>query len=327
MATKIRCFNLTGASRDGLKRRQHAEHRADGRQCAHRGGNQQDSKAVPFGQAGHSVREGSIDMAIAPGGAGNERLGAPAQRALSQLYPLTCMVHSAVGAGSAEDAVASRRQTGRVKPVDVVIVDDHPVFAQALAMAIDSSGDLRCAGVASTAEGALSLTEQAQPDAVVMDIGLGDDDGIALTREITSRYPETRVLILTGQNPSPAIVQASAEARASGFLPKMVSLGTVVDAVPLLSTECFVTDRELIGTLCAQRAARSGAAATRSDTLTHRERDILELLVEGVDVQAAALRLGITVNTARGYVKNLYRKLGVHNQLELLAVARRRELL
>jgi DNA-binding NarL/FixJ family response regulator len=209
-----------------------------------------------------------------------------------------------------------------------MIVDNHAVFAQALAMAIDSSSELRCAGVASTAEGALSLAEQAQPDAVVMDIGLGDGDGIALTREITSRFPETRVLILTGQNPSPSLVQASAEARASGFLPKVVSLSAVVDAVHLLSTECFVTDRDLIGALCAQqRPARSSASAAQADTLTHRERDILELLVEGVDVQAAALRLGITVNTARGYVKNLYRKLGVHNQLELLAVARRRDLL
>lgn len=237
------------------------------------------------------------------------------------------MAYSMVGTRSTEDTVASRRQMEGDTSLDVVIVDDHPVFAQALAMAIDSSGDLRCAGVASDAEGALALAEQARPDAVVMDIGLGDDDGIALTREITSRYPETRVLILTGQNPSPTIVQASAEARASGFLPKMVSLGTVVDAVPLLSTDCFVTDRDLIGMLCAQRPARPGTSATRTDALTRRERDILELLVEGVDVQAAALRLGITVNTARGYVKNLYRKLGVHNQLELLAVARRRELL
>ena len=62
-------------------------------------------------------------------------------------------------------------------------------------------------------------------------------------------------------------------------------------------------------------------------TLTGRERDILSLLVSGVDLQATALRLGITVNTARGYVKNLYRKLGVHNQLELLAVTRERGLL
>jgi DNA-binding NarL/FixJ family response regulator len=235
-------------------------------------------------------------------------------------------MYSVAEAGSIDD-VLERRRPARERPLDVMVVDDHPVFAQALGMAIDSSGELRCAGVASTADGALSLAERAQPDAVVMDIGLGDDDGIALTREITSRYPETRVLILTGQNPSPSLVQAAAEARASGFLPKLVSLGAVVDALPLLSTECFVTDRDLISALCAPRPARSGAPVAREDALTHRERDILELLVEGVDVQAAALRLGITVNTARGYVKNLYRKLGVHNQLELLAVARRRELL
>ena len=236
------------------------------------------------------------------------------------------MMYSVVGAGGVADPF-ERRRRAREQPLEVLIVDDHPVFAQALAMAIDSSSELRCAGVASTAEGALALAEQAQPDAVVMDIGLGDDDGIALTREITSRFPEARVLILTGQNPSLSLLQASAEARASGFLPKVVSLGAVVDAVHLLSTECFVTDRDLIGALCAQRPARSSASAAQADTLTHRERDILELLVEGVDVQAAALRLGITVNTARGYVKNLYRKLGVHNQLELLAVARRRDLL
>jgi DNA-binding NarL/FixJ family response regulator len=61
--------------------------------------------------------------------------------------------------------------------------------------------------------------------------------------------------------------------------------------------------------------------------LTRREQDILSLLTNGVDLQAASSRLGIKVNTTRGYVKNLYRKLGVHNQIELLAVARERGLL
>jgi DNA-binding NarL/FixJ family response regulator len=211
--------------------------------------------------------------------------------------------------------------------LEVLIVDDHPVFAQALALAIDASNELRCAGVASTARETLALADQAPPDVVVMDIGLGEDDGIALTREITSRHPETRVLVLTGQNPNPSLIQASAEACASGFLSKVVSLGAVVDAVSLLSVDCFVTDRDTIGLLCAQRPARSSTSVAQADTLTNRERDILELLVDGVDVQAASLRLGISVNTARGYVKNLYRKLGVHNQLELLAVARRRDLL
>jgi DNA-binding NarL/FixJ family response regulator len=235
-------------------------------------------------------------------------------------------VHSVVGAGAAE-ATTPRRAGGPDKRLDVLIVDDHPVFAQALALAIDATNELRCSGVASTADEALALAEQAPPDAVVMDIGLGDEDGIALTREFTSRHPGTRVLVLTGQNPSPTLVQASADARASGFLPKVVSLGAVVDAVASLSIDYFVTDRDVIGMLCAKRPSRPTSTVSQADTLTNRERDILELLVEGVDVQAASLRLGISVNTARGYVKNLYRKLGVHNQLELLAVARRKDLL
>ena len=237
------------------------------------------------------------------------------------------MMHSIGGGGTSTDAAIARKASEQDQRVDVLIVDDHRLFAQALAMAIDASDQLRCAGVATTAGEALSLADQARPDAVVMDAGLGKDDGIALTREIISRHPETRVLVLTGQNPDPALIQASAEARASGLLPKIVNLGTVVDAVGLLSTDCFVTDRGIISALCALRPSRPDVAIAQEDTLTNRERDILELLVEGVDVQTASQRLGITVNTARGYVKNLYRKLGVHNQLELLAVARRRDLL
>jgi DNA-binding NarL/FixJ family response regulator len=237
------------------------------------------------------------------------------------------MMYALAGSGSAIDPATAHEESERDGRREVLIVDDHPVFAEALALAIDGSNQLRCVGVATTAGEALSLAAEARPDAVVMDVGLGEDDGIALTREITSRHPATRVLVLTGQNPEPALVQASAEARASGFLPKIVSLGTVVDAVGLLSRDCFITDREIIGTLCAQRPARPDVNIPQEDTLTNRERDILELLVEGVDVQTASLRLGITVNTARGYVKNLYRKLGVHNQLELLAMARRRDLL
>jgi DNA-binding NarL/FixJ family response regulator len=236
------------------------------------------------------------------------------------------MMYSIAGGGTSTDAATTRKGSEQDERIEVLIVDDHRVFAQALALAIDASSQLRCTGVATTAEEALSLADQARPDVVVMDAGLGEDDGIALTREIISRCPETRVLVLTGQNPDPAIILASAEARASGLLPKIVDLGTVVDAVGLLSADCFVTDRDIISALCALRPSRPDVAIVQADTLTNRERDILELLVEGVDVQTASLRLGITVNTARGYVKNLYRKLGVHNQLELLAVARRREL-
>jgi DNA-binding NarL/FixJ family response regulator len=214
--------------------------------------------------------------------------------------------------------------TGEAR-IGVMIVDDHEVFAQALALAIDATVDLQCIGVAKSAAEALALAETAHPDAVIMDLGLGDDDGLALTRRLTTHYPGLGVLVLTGQNPSPGLVESVAEAGAAGFLPKLVSLSAVVDAVGSLSEECFTLDRGTVRVLCNPAAAGAPSGVDASP-LTRRERDIVELLVSGVDIQTAAGRLGITVNTARGYVKNLYGKLGVHNQLELVAMARRRGL-
>jgi DNA-binding NarL/FixJ family response regulator len=209
----------------------------------------------------------------------------------------------------------------------VLVIDDHEVFAEALAMAIDAQPDLSCAGVATTAEEALALADQKRPATAVVDLALAGGDGISLTRGLLRSHPDLRVMILTGRAPSAALVKESLEAGASAFLPKVVSLGAVVATIGRLSDECFTLDHETVRSLCNPERDRQRTAETRPGALTRRERDILELLVAGVDPQTAASRLGITVNTARGYVKNLYSKLGVHNQLELLAVARRRGLL
>jgi DNA-binding NarL/FixJ family response regulator len=215
--------------------------------------------------------------------------------------------------------------TGEAR-IGVMIVDDHEVFAQALALAIDATGDQQCIGVATSADEALALAETARPDAVIMDLGLGDDDGLDLTRRLMAHYPGLGVLVLTGQNPSPELVEAVADAGAAGFLPKLVSLSAVVDAVGSLSEECFTLDRRTVRVLCNPAPSPAAQSVDDASPLTRRERDIVELLVSGVDIQSAAARLGITVNTARGYVKNLYGKLGVHNQLELVAIALRRGL-
>ncbi len=160
----------------------------------------------------------------------------------------------------------------------------------------------------------------AQPDA---------GDPIRPARQLLEHHPETRVLVLTGLPVSPALVREAADAGASGLFPKSVSLSVVVETISALRSHAFAIDRASLVSLCA--AAPGVSAALRSEggtsILTRRELDILGLLASGVDLQRASVRLGITVNTARGYVKNLYRKLGVHNQLELVAVARERGLL
>ena len=207
-----------------------------------------------------------------------------------------------------------------------MVVDGHPVFAEALALAIDATDELDCVGTARDAEEALALVDTACPDVAVMDVQPDKPDRLVGTRRLLERHPRIRVLILTGLQLSPSLVCDAAESGACGMLPKSASLDAVVEALPSLRTPCFTLDRASLRAL----VARAGAAARRgagTSLLTNREQDILMLLVGGVDLQHASARLGITVNTARGYVMNLYRKLGVHNQLELLAVARERGLL
>jgi DNA-binding NarL/FixJ family response regulator len=227
--------------------------------------------------------------------------------------------------GGAPDAVAAVERPGRSAnaPIGVLVVDDHQVFSEALSMAIDARDGMRCTGVALTHDDAVRMAGETRPDVVVMDVGFEDSDGLETTAVLRERDPGLLVLVLTGQPPRAQLVQAASDAGASGFMVKTSALGTVLDAIAAISNSYFALDRRSLDALCAPPAD----ADSRGGRLTGRERDILDFLSEGVDLQAAATRLGISVNTARGYVKNLHRKLGVRNQVELLAAARERGLL
>jgi DNA-binding NarL/FixJ family response regulator len=209
-----------------------------------------------------------------------------------------------------------------------MVVDDHAVFAEALAMVINASGRMRCVAIANDADEAHRLAEENDPDVVVMDVGLDGTDGITATETLRRTRPQTRVLVLTGQVPTAPLVHAVAQAGASALLLKSTSLTHVVDTIPSLADHAFAMDHKTVELLCAPAIANLVTQSRSSAALlTRREHDILGLLARGVDLQSAARRLGITVNTARGYVKGLYRKLNVHTQLELLVVARERGLI
>jgi DNA-binding NarL/FixJ family response regulator len=212
--------------------------------------------------------------------------------------------------------------------IRVLVVADQPVFAEALALAIDASPHLACVGVASDAEGARRLCDEAAIDVIVMDAQLSVGDGIDTARSCLEVVAEARVLLLSEHPPTAALVRAAVDAGASALLPKTANLASVVEVIPSLTDQGFTTDKDTVRMLCGPASTRSsGRRQQEQGALTRRERDILWLLVNGIDLQTASVRLGISVNTSRGYVKNLYRKLGVHNQLELVAVARRRGLL
>jgi DNA-binding NarL/FixJ family response regulator len=200
----------------------------------------------------------------------------------------------------------------------VLVVDDHRTFSDLLELALAGEQGLECVGTAHNAAEALALAEQLRPDVVVMDARLGDDDGIATAAELTARFPEQRVVVLTAHADS-VMMQRAADAGACCLLPKDGSLPDMLQALRTARRGGLVVHPALLRVLVTAQPA----PAVNLPPLTPREQEVLLLLAEGVDARTIARRLGISVNTCRGYVKSIFLKLDAHSQLEAVAIARK----
>ena len=199
---------------------------------------------------------------------------------------------------------------------NVLVVDDHTTFSDLLAMALEREPDLTCVGTANSVAQALALVDALRPDLVLMDVRMGDGDGIAATAQLTLLYPELRVVVLTAHTDS-ALMQRAADAGACALLPKDGSLPDMLEALRSSRRGGLVVHPTLLKALVTSRPTRSHY----QPQLTRRERDVLGLLADGLDARAAARSLGISVNTCRGYVKSLLLKLDAHTQLEAVVTA------
>jgi len=213
-------------------------------------------------------------------------------------------------------SVTSARTT-----TSVVVVDDHTTFADLLAMALDHEPDLTCVGTAAGVASGLAMVEELRPDLVIMDVQLGDGDGIAATAELTRTYPELRVVVLTAHIDS-ALMQRAADAGACCLLPKDGSLPELLTTLRSTRQGGLIIHPALLKFLMTSNPP----CIDNLPPLTPRERDVLRMLAGGSETRAIAKNLGISVNTCRGYVKNLLLKLNAHSQLEAVVIATNRGL-
>jgi DNA-binding NarL/FixJ family response regulator len=214
----------------------------------------------------------------------------------------------------------------------ILVVEDQPVLASALQVAIDVQPDMECTGIAATVGDALDRIAARVPDVVLMDIELRGADGIEGTRLIKAAHPEVTVLVLTG-GATPERLGAAASAGAGGFLAKDTPFHDVLAAIrnPLpgkMLVEGAVL-HELLRAQASPPARQVAAEPAPADEpgLTIRESQVRELMGQGLDPAAIAERLVVSVHTARGHVKNVMMKLGAHTQLEAVVIATRLGLL
>ena len=208
----------------------------------------------------------------------------------------------------------------------VLIVDDHKVFSDALAFRLSAEPDLEVVAVEATGRGALQAIDLRHPDIVVLDVELDEDgDGIELLRSLEEANPETRVLVVTAHDDAPTAARAM-RAGARAFVPKDTPSDDLVAVVrAVVAGETRVPPELLTHVITSLRKSSSheNVWQQKVDRLTQREREVLELMVAGLDRAAIAERLFLSINTVRTHSKNILAKLGVHSSLEAVSVALR----
>lgn len=200
-------------------------------------------------------------------------------------------------------------------PIRVMIVDDHAVMREGIASLLAACDDITVvAGVGGVPE-ALETCGQLDVGVVLMDLSMPDIDGATGTALLLERYPDVRVVVLTGYADD-ASVRAAIRAGASACLLKTVRMEELAEAIRGVVQGRSTFSSEFLPHLVGEQVDRAPGT-----DLTARERDILTLLAAGHTNKAIANELGLTEGTVRVYVSAILAKLGAANRTEATVMA------
>ncbi|GGK56674.1 response regulator [Ornithinimicrobium pekingense] len=210
--------------------------------------------------------------------------------------------------------------------VRVLLVDDQPLLLQGFAMILSVEDDLEVVGQVTDGARAVEAVVSLRPDVVLMDVQMPVLDGIEATRQVVAAHPEVRVLILTTFDRDDYLFEALA-AGASGFLLKNSDPDDLVDAVRAVAEGHALLAPEVTRRVIA-RMATPGAGEPPGDghgiplpVLTHREREMLELVARGLSNGEIAARAFVTEATVKTHVSNILAKLGVRDRVQAVIAA------
>jgi DNA-binding NarL/FixJ family response regulator len=200
-----------------------------------------------------------------------------------------------------------------------MIVDDHPMWRDAVAHDLDEAG---FAVVAAVGEGeqALRVAGPVRPDVVILDLNLPDIPGVQVTVGLLAAHPGTRVLILSASGEHQDVLDA-VKAGASGYIVKSASRAEFVEAVRRTAAGDAVFSPGLAGLVLGEYRRLAVSPAPGTPRLTDREAEILRMVGTGLSYKQIAERLVLSHRTVQNHVQNTLGKLHLHNRVELVRYA------
>lgn len=202
--------------------------------------------------------------------------------------------------------------------VKVLIADDEMLTRAGLGAVFETADDIEIVGNASDAGETKKLVRELTPDVILMDIQMGSEDGLSVTRWVREKHPDVKVVMLSNYDEEPLIVEAIASG-ASGYLLKDASRALLCHTVHAVTYGAVLFKKELL-----ERAMRGVHSADHETAeaygmLTERECSVLDEVAKGIGNRAIGVNLAMSESTVKKHVQSILLKLGVDNRTEAVA--------
>jgi DNA-binding NarL/FixJ family response regulator len=209
-------------------------------------------------------------------------------------------------------------------PTRVMVVDDHPMWRDAVERDLVAAG-FDVVAVAASGGEALARFHRERPQLVVLDLQIPAPDGVAVTAQVLAEDPSARVLVLSASGEQGDVL-AAVKAGATGYLVKSASREQLLDAVRRVAAGDTVFTPGLAGLVLGEFRRLADPATSAADgpptpELTARETEVLRMVAKGMSYKQIADRLVLSHRTVQNHVQNTLRKLQLHNRVELTRYA------
>ena len=199
--------------------------------------------------------------------------------------------------------------------LQLVIVEDHPALRQGLELLLTQQG-CKVLATAGTEDVGRDLIEQLSPDVALVDISLAQGSGLALTRRLLAEDPDRRIVLYTGSNDE-ELLFSGLDSGARGFALKDGSSSELVEALHVVAQGGTYVDPRLHSALLSRRATQT------QKSLSKREREIMDLLAQGLTGEQVAEKLYLSPETIKTHIRNAMNKLEANTRVHAIAIALR----